>query len=320
MLSINQSRAGLPPSGNQTADLVQHCTFLDLEADVSWYKREIAILLITANAVTSTTAITFNIFVLCAIIRTPALHSPKNGLLCSLITSDLFVGLFSQTSFMVKVGFGNVNLSRACFLWFMSETFGAIGAGATFLNLFCLSVERYTCLMYPLRYEAIVTKNRVLFVVLSCWIFTSSSALSRFVESGLGLLAHVIIPLLLVLNCYLHLRILLLARHHKKAIRDINRNVTSNQVRNLEVTSRAKSALTMTYLFALYLICYTPLFWCFVAITIEGKITTNLHVILGVAATIVYINSSLNPIFYCCRMREIRRAVFRLLKSCKGSR
>lgn len=104
MLSINQSRAGLPPSGNQTADLVQHCTFLDLEADVSWYKREIAILLITANAVTSTTAITFNIFVLCAIIRTPALHSPKNGLLCSLITSDLFVGLFSQTSFMVKVG------------------------------------------------------------------------------------------------------------------------------------------------------------------------------------------------------------------------
>lgn len=127
MLSINQSRAGLPPSGNQTADLVQHCTFLDLEADVSWYKREIAILLITANAVTSTTAITFNIFVLCAIIRTPALHSPKNGLLCSLITSDLFVGLFSQTSFMVKVGFGNVNLSRACFLWFMSETFGAMG-------------------------------------------------------------------------------------------------------------------------------------------------------------------------------------------------
>lgn len=312
-MSLNQT--GVYPSTNPTADVAEQlCTFMDLQANISWYDLDISIFLIIANAMSSLTAIAFNLLVLCAILRTPTLQSPRNTLLCSLISSDLFVGLFSQTSFMVKVGFGNVSPSKACFLWFLSETFGAIGAGVTFLNLFFMSVERYISLMFPLRYQAIVTKNRVLFVLASCWTFTISSALVRFVESDVGFLAHVLIPLLLISNCYFHLKILLLARHHKKAIRDITRNVQSNQGRSPDVASRTKTALTMTYLFTLYLICYTPIFWCFVAMAIEGRLTADLHVALGVAATVVYINSSLNPAFYCWKMREIRRAVIKLLK------
>lgn len=225
------------------------------------------------------------------------------------------MGLLSQTSYMAKVGYRIATSSNACIFWFLSETFGSIGAGVTFLTLFLISMERYICLMHPLRYEAVVTRNRVVFALVSCWIFTVSSALARFLVAEIGFIAHVLIPLLLMLNCIINLKIICLVRHHKTEIRNVTRHLQANQGRALDVASRTKTALTMTYLFALFLICYTPLFFCFVVMVIEGKVTTDVHVAFGVSVTVVDINSSLNPVFYCWRMRDIRRAIWKLFKN-----
>ena len=314
-MSLNQTMVLLSSKVPPSVPAEQLCSFVDIQSVISWYAVEISIFLLITNGISSITAVASNLLILSAILRTASLHSPKNTLLCSLASSDLFVGLLSQTSFMVKVGFRNATPSNGCIFWFLSETIGGIGGGVTFLTLFFMSVERYICLMHPLRYETIVTKNRVVFVAVSCWIFTISSALARFLVAGLALIAIVLIPLLLILNCYIHLKILLLARHHKRAIRNITRHLQSDQGTARDVASRTKTALTMTYLFALFLICYTPLFCCFVVMTIEGRVSADLHVALGVSVTVVYINSSLNPVFYCCRMPEIRRAVKQLLKN-----
>lgn len=294
----------------------QFCSFMDAQSVISWYTMDVSIFFLIVNGISSITAVTSNLIVLYAILANPSLRqSPKNILLCSLSSSDAFVGLLSQTSFMIKVGYRNATLSKSCIFWFLSETFGGIGGGVTFVTLFFMSIERYICLMRPLRYETIVTKNRVLFVSVSCWVFTVSSALGRFLIQDLGLLTHVLIPLLLVSNCFIHLKIILLVRHHKRAIRDATRHIQSNQRKAADVVSRTRTALTLTYLFVLFLACYTPLFCCFVIMLVEGRLTTNLHVALGVSVTVVYINSSLNPAFYCWRMQEIRRAVIKLLKT-----
>lgn len=312
----NQTTVITPSHAPTSLPSEQFCSFMDVESAISWYTMDVSIFFLIVNGISSITAVTSNLLVLFAILGNPSLRqSPKNLLLCSLSSSDAFVGLLSQTSFMIKVGYRNATLSDACIFWFLSETFGGIGGGVTFLTLFFMSIERYICLMRPLRYDAIVTKNRVVFVLASCWIFTISSALARFLIAELGLLAHVLIPLLLISNCFIHLKIILLVRHHKRAIRDVTRHIQSNQRKAVDVASRTKTALTMTYLFALFLVCYTPLFCCFVIMLVEGGVTTDLHFALGVAVTVVYINSSLNPAFYCWRMREIRRAVVKLLKN-----
>ena len=293
----------------------QFCSFMDVQEVISWYTMNVSIFFLIVNGISSITAVTSNLLVLGAILGNPSLRqTPKIVLLSSLSLSDAFVGLLSQTSFMIKVGYRNATLSNARIFWFLSETFGGIGGGVTFLTLFFMSIERYICLMRPLRYETIVTKNRVVFVSVSCWIFTVSSTLARFLIAELGLLAHVLIPLLLVSNCFIHLKIILLVRHHKRAIRDVTRHIQSNQRKAVDLASRTKTALTMTYLFALFLACYTPLFCCFVIMWVQGRVTADLHVALGASVTVVYINSSLNPAFYCWRMPEIRRAVMKLLK------
>ena len=291
----NQTTVFTPRDGPTSLPSELFCSFMDVQTVISWYTMDVSIFFLIVNGFSSITAVTSNLLVLGAILGNPSLRqSPKNLLLCSLSSSDAFVGLLSQTSFMITVGYRNATLS--------------------FLTLFFMSIERYICLLRPLRYETIVTKNRVVFVAVSCWIFTVSSALARFLIADLGLLAHVLIPLLLVSNCFIHLKIILLVRHHKRAIRDVTRHIQSNQRRAVDVTSRTKTALTMTYLFALFLACYTPLFCCFVVMLVEGRISANLHVVLDVSVTVVYINSSLNPAFYCWRMHEIRRAIVKLLK------
>lgn len=311
----NQTTVFIPSNVPTSLPSEQFCSFMDVESAISWYTMDVSIFFLIVNGISSVTAVASNLLVLSAILGNPLLRqSPKNLLLCSLSSSDAFVGLLSQTSFMLKVGYRDASLSNACIFWFLSETFGGIGGGVTFLTLFFMSIDRYICLMCPLRYETIVTKNRVLFVLAGCWIFTVSSALARFLIADLGLLAHVLIPSLLVSNCFIHLKIILLARHHKRAIRDITCHIRSNQRKAVDVASRSKTALTMSYLFALFLACYAPLFCCFVIMWVEGRLTANLHLVLGVSVTVVYINSSLNPAFYCWRMREIRRAVVKLLK------
>ncbi|XP_078352209.1 melanocyte-stimulating hormone receptor-like [Oculina patagonica] len=315
-MSLNQTLVPTPSDIPTSVPSEQLCSFMDLQTAISWYTMDISFFLLIANGISSITAVSSNLLVLCAILRTPSLRqSPKNTLLCSLSSSDIFVGLLSQTSFMVQIETRNTSPSNACIFWFLSETFGGIGAGVTFLTLFVMSIERYICLLYPLRYEAIVTKSRVIFVLVSCWIFTVSSLLARFLVAEIGLIAHVLMPVLLILNCFIHLKIIFLVRHHKRAIRDVTRHLQSNQRRALDVASRTKTALTMTYLFALFLVCYTPLFCCFVIMAVEGRVSANLHVALGVSVTVVYINSSLNPAFYCWRMREIRRALWKLYKN-----
>ena len=312
----NQTTVFTPSTAPTSFPSEQFCSFMDVQSVISWYIVDVSIFFLIVNGISSITAVTSNLLVLCAILGNPSLRqSPKNILLCSLSSSDAFVGLLSQTSFMIKVGYRNATLSKSCIFWFLSETFGGIGGGVTFLTLFFMSIERYICLMRPLRYETIVTKNRVVFVSVSCWIFTVSSALARFLIADLALLTNVLIPLLLVSNCFIHFKIILLVRHHKRAIRDVTRHIQSNQRKAADVASRTKTALTMTYLFVLFLACYTPLFCCFVIMLVEGRITANLHVALGVSVTVVYINSSLNPAFYCWRMHEIRRAVMKLLKA-----
>ena len=316
-MSLNQSTVPSPSDISPTlVPSQQLCSFLDLQSVISWYTMDFSIFLVIVNGISSITTVALNLLFLYAILRTPSLRqSPKNTLLCSLSSSDVFVGLLSQTSFMATVGYRDTTPSNACILWFLSETFGGMGGGVTFLTLFVMSIERYICLMHPLRYQAIVTKNRVVFVVSSCWIFTVFSALARFLVAELSLIAHVLIPLLSILNCFIHLKIVFLVRHHKRAIRDVTRHLQSSQRRVRDVASRTKTTLTMTYLFALFLICYTPLYCCFVIIALEGRVTTDLHVALGVSVTMVYINSSLNPVFYCWKMREIRRALWKLLKN-----
>ena len=82
---------------------------------------------------------------------------------------------------------------------------------------------------------------------------------------------------------------------------------------------RLKRSAVNTFLFYIALIlCYFPFF---VFITLTGVFEQKWKVQWSFSATVVFMNSSVNPFLHCCRIRELRTAVLNTLRKmlCKNS-
>ena len=299
--------------------LERSCSFLNFHLTFPWYEANWGTtVLLFINGLSSVTATVANFLVILAIFRHRLLHTPKNVFLFSLCLSDFFVGVISQPTFIASLLFGTVSdsqVSAFCVTWFLMQSVGSFGAGVSFLSLVAMSVDRYICVFYPLRYDSIVAQGRVVRVALTCWMFTISALILRFWMDEVSYVAFGLIPLSLISNTWIHLRILLLARDHQRQIKTATSHLHPGQNNNDGNNhSRTRTALTVTYLFVLFLLCYFPLVCCFISWQTVG-LTVEVAATLGVSVTLVYINSSLNPAFYCWRTPEVWRAVRKMLKN-----
>ena len=69
-----------------------------------------------------------------------------------------------------------------------------------------------------------------------------------------------------------------------------------------------KLAVTVLYIYGLLLIFYLPFMVSLILKTFIGY-TKTVTIVDDFAATAIFINSFLNPVVYCWRIGEIRRAV-----------
>ena len=74
--------------------------------------------------------------------------------------------------------------------------------------------------------------------------------------------------------------------------------------------------IKLLWVFAGLMICYLPFGLVLLAQTMLPEITEPVVIVGFFGLTLVYLNSSLNPLLYCWKIREVRHAVketFRLL-------
>ena len=74
-----------------------------------------------------------------------------------------------------------------------------------------------------------------------------------------------------------------------------------------------KSSLATFYVYFVYLVCYLPIS-CVVFAKTNGE-TPLLSHLWYITLTLVYLNSSLNPLIYCWKMRHIRQTVMNILRN-----
>ena len=180
---------------------------------------------------------------------------------------------------------------------------------ASFWGVVTISVDRFLALHFHLRYQELVTHKRVVAVIISIWLysaFLSSMALwvplnirSLFISVG------TVIGLLFVTLAYI--RIYLVVRRHK------NQHQVQQVQNAANFASLIKSAVGRLYVFLVFLACYLPIFICLTAIAIHGP-NIALNRLFLLSCTLVFLNSSLNPIIYCWKMRNIRHAVMNILR------
>ena len=117
--------------------------------------------------------------------------------------------------------------------------------------------------------------------------------------------------LCLITSVCCYARIYLILRNHIQA--QVIPQGQLNGISPLNLSRYKKTVSTALWLFAALMICYLPFGLVLIARSIVPKITGSVVVINFLAMTLVYLNSSRNPLLYCWRIREVRHAVKEIL-------
>ena len=249
-----------------------------------------------------------NAVVLAAIIRTPSIRSTSMIMLCSLAVSDLLVGFVAQPFFIAS------ELTTSRYIESISEIMEFVLCGVSLCTMTAISVDRFMALHYPMRYQtAVLAKPRVIHAsITTIWV-------SNILFSGLyfwhwntyfGVVA-VGICLCISISTFSYIKIYSIVRQHQVQIQAQHwavQNSTSGTNFNM---ARMKRSAVNTFIFYIAMIlCYFPIIisLCISSISYKNW-TKHWHL----AETVVFLNSSINPILYCWRLGELRSAVVKTL-------
>ena len=265
------------------------------------------------NSVFSIATCIGNSVILYVIWKTQELHSPSYVFLFCLAASDLLVGLICQPSFVgLKIAELGNDSNVYCTLIIIQAISSWTTSGASLLTLSAVSIDRLLAVTVHLRYNTIVTVPRVIQTVVCLWVFSIIVVLLKFWITNWLVFPLVITLITFVVTTSSTMKIFQIARRHQRQITQQQQSVQNNTINVLKCR---KSALTILYVYGLFVISYLPVFVIMLIIqTLTGMKTKTTMIAVNYAATAVFINSFLNPVVYCWRIREIRRAVKNVLR------
>ena len=275
------------------------------------------------NAFLCCTAIMLNSITIHAIRKTSSLPKPLKTLLLSLAVSDLSVGLLVQPLYIARLAVGlqqntenNTTYNKTIMTFLITSNFLS---WASFLGVFVLTVDRFLAIHLHLRYREFVTYKRAVTVVISIMALSSFlSSLSLWISVAndwLRIFISIEIVCLVIIGI-LYCKIYSTVRRHRNQIQSLQ--VQQDEGQNREMTENVarlvKLAVGTFYVYLVFLLCYLPIICLNIALIISGYNTTTRH-ILYYSWTMMFLNSSLNPLIYCWRMRHIRHAVINIMQN-----
>ncbi|XP_078358734.1 adenosine receptor A2b-like [Oculina patagonica] len=270
------------------------------------------------NAFLSYTAIMLNIATIYAVRKTStsSLPQPLKTLLLSLAVSDLGVGLLCQPFFISLLVKWLRQDNPSCTTYAAFTSILSLFSFASFFGVMVLSIDRFLAIYLHLRYHDLVIQKRVVAVVISLWLFSAFLSLTTlWVPTDISFVLFAIIEIsCLVTTTFLNYKIYSAVRRHRNQIQALQ---VQQVVENGEMTNAAsisKTALGTFYLYLVFSLCYLPHVCTYAAIAIS-EVSPVIKGFSMYSLTVVFLNSSLNPVIYCWKMRHIRRTIMDKLRN-----
>ena len=232
------------------------------------------------------------------------MHSPSNTLLFGLALSDLCVGIVCEPLHVgfQAVLFKNSGKITSCTLFNTLTLISTFLTAVTLLTVTAMSVDRYLAIYLHLRYEQLVTENRARKVILCLWFISSVPLIIKIFHPMTSYLAlTLIIAVCLVIISFVWIKIYQVVRHHQAQIQD--QMAAAMQPFNM-ARFRNSAINTMLVLF-IVLVCYTPFLVLKISLTFSLKFS-NFFFFIEITYIFVVLNSSLNPLVYFWRQRDLR--------------
>ncbi|XP_078342589.1 adenosine receptor A3-like [Oculina patagonica] len=261
------------------------------------------------NIFLSITAAVGNALILVALKNVSSIHAPTKLFFRCLAVTDLCVGLIVQPLYVTYI-MSHIIKMNVSVLYYVDKVSGALGyilGGVSFLTSTAISVDRLLALLLGLRYRQVVTLRRVRGVITCFWliaVLTGWLWVWRRDIANKG--ASVALILCLVTSIFCYTRIHLKLRHQQAQVQNNVPHAQQNGERiPLNIARYKKTVSSIMWVQLALVACYVP--WGIVAVHYANRIE---HEVAWLATeTLVFLNSSLNPILYCWKIREVKQAV-----------
>lgn len=247
-----------------------------------------------------------NIAILIALRKATSIQPPTKLLFRNLACTDLCVGLVSQPLFifhLMSISQRRLDLCR------YTEKFGYISTvalcGVTLLTVTAISVDRLLVLFKGMRYRQAATLARVRVFVVTIWISSVCTGLSFFwnIRVFFGISCISIVSCLAI-STFCYAKIFLTLHRQQERVYD-NGSQQPNKSSSINVTRYKKSVFTVLLIHFTLIACYVP-YTTVKTVTTFAVDTPTLLTVEAFLATLVYLNSTLNPALYCWRIKEVR--------------
>ena len=260
-----------------------------------------------------------NLLVVRALWKSCSMPSNLKKFFLSLALSDLAVGLFAQLMYGVIIAVlltitanENYDLDHLCPTVITISFYSAhLLVSASFLNITAIAVDRLLAVSLHLRYRELVTSKRVIATLVSIWL---TSAITTSTYISLPKLNSVVTAVIewagLLLTAVAYIRIYRVARYHHIQIES---QLQLQYDQAMDLLREKKSTINAFFVYVVFIICYLPNLCASMLLSVDSDRASFL-VAYHVTAFLVLLNSSINPLVYCWRYREIREIVKSTLK------
>ena len=271
------------------------------------------------NLVLSLVATLGNAVVIFALWKASSIPDNLKKLFLSLALSDIAVGLFAQLmlgiiiAMMLNIAasgdfdfaFLCPSILTACYFVIYLLTC------ASFLTIVIVAVDRFLAVFLHLRYQELVTSKRVAIALVSLWLtsFVAASIYISIPKQNSTLVVTIELFGLLV-TTVAYIRVYKIVRYHQNRIQD-QFQLQNNET--MRILRERKSTINALFVYMLFVACFLPNLCCVMLLRTD-PLRLSFLVANHVSAFFVLLNSSLNPIVYCWRYREIREIVKAFVK------
>ena len=186
---------------------------------------------------------------------------------------------------------------------------GVLFSAVSLFTLAVISVDRLLALLLGLRYRQVVTLKRTLMTLIVGWILCIVGVLAYLWDPIVtSWCVRVALSVCLVTSFVCYVKIFFILRHNQIQVLDHFPQRQQNQQVPLNIARYRKAVSAALWVQMTLVVSYLPIL---ITETLKAQrgMPLSLYLARESARTLVLLNSSLNPLLYCWKIREVRQAV-----------
>ena len=288
-------------------------SFLSCSTEMSENVRHELFITAVLYIILAITAIVGNSLILLSLKDVSTLYPTTKLLFSSLAITDLCVGIVAEPVTAVHVYLISTVKKRWKLCMYMGQASLMTSyclCAASLITMTLISLDRLLALLLGMRYRHVVSTKRIKLAIILSWFVSIAIPIVYIWNFHLSLwfaLTGIIVCSVSIFGNYSKILLTLRRNNQRQTQGHIDHGLPSQRVA-LRIARYRRTVLSVLWVQLALAVCYVPHFTILVMLNLFPD-SPSLKVAVFNTSTLVFLNSSLNPILYCWKIKEVRTSV-----------